>query len=583
MTPELLALLDRIVNPDTADGGPVTDEDLAALTDADLALLRAGIGDRADELADDRTPENVGELGRAADAIERVGAVEDTRATEATERDAAAQAAIERINGRRTVDETPAEADSTDDADAPAEPERQPEPVAASGRRASLGDMNRRRAATTGTRDRQPEPARPVPSALTAAGSVPGHDIGSRFDDAYDLGGALNERFRTLGRGGAAGEQVIVASARREYPAARQLIDGDAAGNTRRLGAVTDPEAVVAAGGFCAPAPIDYGVEVVGVTDRPFRDALPGFNADRGQIQFRKNLAFTDYAGAVSTWTVQNDIDAATAGAPDPVKPCLDIACPDLSAAAVDATTLCLNFRSMTSRFDPEGTAAAIRAADIAYARFAETKLLAQARALSIDVTSPATALGGWRDLLAGLEHLIAYKQSRWRIKGLAHRAALPLWLPNLLSLDMARGMHGGATELLAPATSMFEEWLGRRNVTPVWLLDGMAAQTAVGGSLPAVAQQYYGPLTDSAALPGFPDTTSILVWAEGDFVYLDGGTLDIGVIRDQVSVLNNSYKTFMEEFNGLALRGQETYHMVAALQPRGGQAGAVDTSAFSD
>lgn len=580
MTPELLALLARILNPDTADGGPLTDDDLAGLTDADLALLRAGIADRADELnAADRTADNVAELLRAADGIERVGTVEDTRATEASERDAAAQAALERINGRRTTEEPPAETDSAE-VETPAEPERQPEPVAASGRRAPLGAMARRRAATT--TDRPAAPARPASAPLVAAGSVPGHAIGTPFGDIYDLASAMNERMRTLGRGGSQSEQVIVASAAREYPAERSLRNGDASGNTRRLGAVTDPEAVVAAGGFCAPAETDYTVDVLGVTDRPVRNSLPGFGADRGQIQFRKNLAFADYAGAIGTWTAQNDIDAATAGGADPVKPCLDIACPDLSSAVVDAVTLCLNFRNLTSRFDPEGTAAAIRAAEIAYARYTENRLLTNMRAFAIDVTSPATGLGALRDLFAAFDHLFAYAESRWRLTGVRMRAAIPAWVNRLVALDQARGMHGGATELLSVTRDQIDTWLRNRGVEPVWHLDGMAAQTAAAG-VPAVAQQYYGALTDAAALPGFPDSASIVCWYEGDLSYLDGGTLDLGVVRDQTSMANNSYKTFMEEFNGLAFRGQEMYHLVAVLQPRGGQAATVDMSSATD
>jgi hypothetical protein len=579
MTPELLALLDRILNPDTADGGPLTDEELAGLTDAELALLQAGIGDRADELADDRTPDAVAELQRAADGIERVGGVQDQRATEAEEREQAAQAARDRINARRPATDPEPEPDGEE---TPAEPETAPEPVAASGRRPNLGDMARRRAATQ-TRDRAPAPQTPPRrlAPLTAAGNVPGHAVGAGFTDIYDLAGAMNERMRTLGRGGTTGEQVIVASAAREYPAERTLRVGESSENTRRLGAVTDPEVVVAAGGFCAPAEVDYGVEVLGVTDRPVRDALPGFGADRGKIQFRKNLAFADYTGAIGDWTEQNDIDAATPGGSDPTKPCLQIACPDLSAAQVQARTLCLEFRNMTSRFDPEGTAAAIRAADVAYARYSENQLLAGMRSFAIDVTSAATGLGALRDLFAAFDHLFAYAESRWRLTGVRMRAAIPAWVNRLIALDQARGMHGGATELLSVTRDQINTWLRARGVEPIWHLDGMAAQTAATG-VPAVAKQFYDgtSLTDAAALPGFPDTASIVCWYEGDVSYLDGGTLDLGIIRDSGLVASNAYRTFMEEFWGLAFRGQEMYHLVAGLQPRGGQAGTVDMSA---
>lgn len=579
MTPELQALLDRLLNPATATGGPVRDDELAALTDADLALLRAGVVSAAQELADsERTQENVDAITRAADAVERVADLQDRREAEAAQRDQATRDALERVNARGS-------GTAAEDADAADEDAESVTASAASGRRAPIGAMGRRRAATS-TTDRPAAPASPRdPSPLVAASSVPGRNPGDPYGDLYDVADALNQRMRTLGRGaGSHGEQVIVASGRWEYAADRRLSStASASENTRRMGAVTDPEAVVAAGGFCAPAEVDYTVDVLGVTDRPFRDALPGFGADRGRISFRKNLAFADYTGAIGTWTGDDDVLAADPEEETPpTKPCIVVECPDLDDAAVDAVTLCMRFRNLTSRFDPEGTAAGIRAGDIAFARYAENRLMALARANAIDVTSPATGLGGWRDLLAALEHLIAYRNSRWRTSGIQIRAALPAWLTHLLALDMARGMHGGATELLAPATDLFNTWLRNRGVTPVWHLDGMAAQSASAG-VPAVAAQVYGSLTDAAALPGFPAQTSILLWNEGDLSYLDGGTLDLGVIRDTASVASNSYTTFMEEFNGLAFRGQEMYHLAAALEPRGGQAATVDTSAFSD
>src|SRR5690606_2912540 len=55
-----------------------------------------------------------------------------------------------------------------------------------------------------------------------------------------------------------------------------------------------------------------------------------------------------------------------------------------------------------------------------------------------------------------------------------------------------------------------------------------------------------------------FPTTVDVLLMAPGTAVRLDGGTLDLGVVRDSTLNATNDYQTFVEEFVGWCFPGHE-------------------------
>ena len=71
----------------------------------------------------------------------------------------------------------------------------------------------------------------------------------------------------------------------------------------------------------------------------------------------------------------------------------------------------------------------------------------------------------------------------------------------------------------------------------------------------------------------GFPATIEWDIFAEGTWLVLDGGTLDLGVIRDSSHVANNTYCEFSESFYNLAHVGGESVHVTSALKPTGAAA----------
>jgi len=595
----------------TAAVGELDPDDLDALIEAALAEAE-GIDPQT---ATSATVERIVALG---DAVDAARARQQQIADEAAQQQQAAADALARLRGPGEGDEGDGEGDEGDgEGDGEGEPEGEPEgqpqgepqAVTASARTGSTTSRRRTTALPrpgTGMRTGATEPAptggdggysapRASNTLVAAAGlDSAGFTTGQAIADRRQLGVAFGHRLEQIRRGrGADGDQLAVVTVQTAYPEDRQL-GSNVDTNTARIDAATSREALVAAGqaaaaggalvaagGLCGPIEQLNDVPVLGSTARPVRDALANFGADRGGVQWREHLSFGDFAGAVGFWTLDDDEAVTGDPATEPkTKPCLVVECPGQAEAYVEAITLCLEFSNVTSRFDPEGTAANIAAAQIAHARIAENRLLAQIGALSTTVTG-GEVLGAVRDLLTFLDHLIAQYRSFYRLDdAIALHMVLPLWVRNMIRADLTRGMAGDL-EALAVAEARIAGWFQARGVNITYHLDGLPARVAAPGVAPAIPAQVYGAFTPGGAVAAFPASIEALLWVEGDMLHLDGGTLDLGVVRDSSLNTVNRYKTFSESWEGVAHRGVEAIRGVVTTRPLGMVAGTADTAAI--
>ena len=76
-----------------------------------------------------------------------------------------------------------------------------------------------------------------------------------------------------------------------------------------------------------------------------------------------------------------------------------------------------------------------------------------------------------------------------------------------------------------------------------------------------------------------FADTFVWYIFAEGTFLFLDGGTLDLGIIRDSSLVGTNDYKMFVETFEGVAKVGVESLKVTSTIAVNGVAAALRDTT----
>jgi hypothetical protein len=82
-----------------------------------------------------------------------------------------------------------------------------------------------------------------------------------------------------------------------------------------------------------------------------------------------------------------------------------------------------------------------------------------------------------------------------------------------------------------------------------------------------------------AAALLEWPDSFEWYLFAEGSFLFLDGGTLDLGIIRDSSLVGTNDYKMFVETFENVAFVGIEALKITSTINVNGVAAALRDTT----
>lgn len=421
-------------------------------------------------------------------------------------------------------------------------------------------------------------------SALGATSSV---RAGEQLD-RDGLANVLADMWSTLDRTGVQGRNTV-ARVEFSYPEDRILRKDDPFSvNRAKIEGVTEPEAITAAGGLCAPLENIYDISVLGVTSRPIRDALSRFQVDRGGIQFRPAMDALAMTAGLGIWTAVDD--AAVSNPPDgsPEKTCAVIECPALEDAIVDAIYLCLQYPNFTARFDREWVDATTRAAMIAWARFAENNLLAKLLNGSKMLTAPKV-VSAVRDVLVNIDKTVAYYRNRHRLDTMSPlRMILPRWVLDLFRADICRGLGSAYdAEMLGVADARIVTWFRNRGVNVTFHLDGLGLQDPVDNpdvpDADDIPQQFYDNAVAGGTIPGFIDRIDSVLYAEGDWLFLDGGTLDLGLVRDSSLNKINRYQTFVESWEGVSFQGVESLRLVMDVQPTGSVVGTIDGSAFVD
>jgi hypothetical protein len=405
--------------------------------------------------------------------------------------------------------------------------------------------------------DRQPvvQVVETAPVAITAGADIPGYTAGSTINDMSEVASAMEKRIHSLRRvNGGDGEQHIVASITTQYGENRTL-STDAESNSAKINAVVGQEALVASGGHAAPFEVKYDIFGLGsTTNRPVRDSLPKFQADRGGIRFVTPPSFAsgDYANAVGIWT------AATDTLPySNTKASLTVTAAQEQTVSTDAVTLQLQFGNLMTRAYPELIARHNELALVQHAREAEQNLLSKIGNASTAVTTTST-IGFGRDFLVQVRRAAVAYRSRHRIDPKTQlKAIIPAWVYDAMAADLTLSMPGDGT--LAVSESEINGYLALSNVTltPSPDLNVFGAQSA-------------------DALLEFPDSFVWYLFAEGSFLFLDGGTLDLGIIRDSTLVGTNDYKMFVETFENVAFVGIEALKITSTITVAGTAAALV-------
>jgi hypothetical protein len=534
---------------------PVLPEDLSTMSDEDLSgsieehleaqrLIRAN----SEEFLGDRSATQIIEEATAGKAqLAALRAEQDVRAQAEENYDGVIDELTSEVaepleddgNGDPDPepDPDPEATELSAEAEEPEAVEETPaeEPVVA----AAVTPLRRPPAPAPDRQGRQPEDSMGG-AVLVASGDIRGLRIreGAELDPA-GFTELLMTKARRLGvpkkHANGSEEKYLLASAAYQFPESRKLT-GDIEANSEKIRALqnTEGKSLVASGGLCAPLTPLYSIPQFAVTSRPVRDALPSFNADRGGVNVPVPTTLASAANAITVITEANDALGGTFA----TKSCLDQTCLDYVETAVTIISHCREYGNLNARAWPESVTFENELTMAEHARVAEGYLLDRIKAQSINVTA-ADVYSTVYDLIYAITRTAASIRYILRTgESVRLRALLPSWVPDMMVTDIA--------------ATQFDRFVSRARVTqilrdagvePTYYLDTPSTGTTQG-----FADETAGAIDD------FPDVVQFAVYVEGAFIHVDGGSLELGLVRDSTLNSTNDFQMFGETFENVAL-----------------------------
>jgi len=480
--------------------------ELNALSDEDLAALSDELIAEFDKVHDSGS-NDVATLGEIADAIEAVRNETNGRAEAAQKAAEAVAALVDRVHKTDEV-EVQDEIIEPEVADAPievnaeaevAEEEKELELVTASAPKAPSASAVRRH-----TVQEKPKVASPE-VVITAAADVPGFAGGQNIG-LLDVARALHSKARTLND-----RSPRVPVAQITYPIAPEnKVGADLAHNMDVLDRVRKPSALTAAG-WCAPSTNMYDLFALDAGDGLID--LPTVQVTRGGLNVPGFIGFGEAANALWTWTEDSAGDEET-------KPCLYVPCPDFTDYRLEAEGLCITAGNLTDRAYPEMTQRFVQLAVNSHLHRVSAAIINKIAGGATNVTMGAVATSAVGSILNAIDLQVADYRSQYRMSvNSTLEAVFPLWTRELMRSDLAM-REGEATNI---SDADINAHFAQRNVRPQFVHD-------------------YQPLYGMGARTAWPTSLSFLLYAAGSYVRGDGGTIDLGVVRDSVLNATNDF-----------------------------------------
>lgn len=393
------------------------------------------------------------------------------------------------------------------------------------------------------------------PVAIVAGADLP-VPAGSEVSDMKGAAKLFADKLQTLKRvGGGDGGQSTIFQIRTDYDEAR-VLDNEPLDNDSKINAATP---IVAAGGFGTPTPQQYEIfKFDHTSNRPVKDLLPKFGAPRGTISYIEPPVLGDYAnsayGAASgIWTQDMDEAAANnSGASDDViKNVMVVQGAQVRTAELYAVTLQLQVGNFLARAYPELVERHNDLALVQHARLAEKTLIQKIDQGSTQVTQ-AQVLGVARDFITTVRRAAVAYRSRHRLaKNTVLDAIIPDWVYDAIASDLAMQMPGDD-----------KLGVGRAEI------DGYMRDAGVRLTGSPDIQEFTA--QDAGALAPWKTSFEWYLFSPGTWGFLDGGTLDLGIIRDSGLVGTNDYRMFVESFEGIAKFGIESLAITSSIKVDG-------------
>jgi hypothetical protein len=396
-------------------------------------------------------------------------------------------------------------------------------------------------------------PERAPQVLIAAAVDVPQYYVGQRLDPK-SLADALHNKARMLSDSRGAQTVYPVATIERPFGEGYDLEGLDQAAAWDAIAQGTNPSALTASGGWCAPSTVVYDLfETECETGADSLFSLPTFRVTRGGIRWPVFIPHDASFDPGFVWTEANDI-AATSGSP--TKPCVSIPCPTFTECRLDATGLCVTAGNLMDRAYPEQVSWFLNRAIRAYERNSSIRQLTLVLGDTIPVTQPAS-FGAMSALLDSLLlQAVDFREANGLCCGQQLDLVLPCFAQDILRSDIAR-QSGTFSIGNLPTNADVTNWLESVGLTVRYI--------------------NYWQGTGNGPATAWPATIQYLLGYPGSYLRFDQGRLDLGVIRDSVLNATNDYTAvWFEEFYCIGRRGPQSRLVTVTVCASGDVGGRV-------
>ena len=288
--------------------------------------------------------------------------------------------------------------------------------------------------------------------------------------------------------------------------------------------------------------------------------------------------------GPVAVVTAAQD----AAGPPTVIKFTYDVPIGSQIEHDVYSVYASLQFANLTSRTFPEQVELNLLLANSLAARVRDTAAMNYVTGWSTLFTGAKT-FGTARQLLAQWEHMAAYYRNHNRMDPSAVlRLGVPAWALNAMRGDYIGTFIGGG-DSWGLSDDEIRSWFMDRHILPFFYWDGPSDQTQLFSS-PGSGAINTGGVNNATpiAIPDYPGsgaTTSFrtkvvsFMWAEGTWLGLTTGELNIGLVRDSILNAGNRFRNFEEQWETPAFVGVESLRCVHTIASDGSYGAAVSVT----
>lgn len=405
---------------------------------------------------------------------------------------------------------------------------------------------------------------KPTPAAfqafMTPTKNAVGIGDGTRFESSRDIAEAIVDKLDALG-GDYGGERtkLSIAHAKKTIEA---KTSGDPFQNFETLQSVRKA-ALVASGTACAPLTPVYEFFRLAEEQNPVESALGVVQAPRGGFRYLAGAFIDANAGTVIDLSSQSRVyTGSTVQNTSGPKSCATATCPSPLDELVSALSQCVTFDNLEYRAFPELVDKFLADVAVLFAERKEVFYLDYINSKSSTVTADY-GYGAARNLINDWsDAAIGYRKRARMSRNAPIQVVAPDWALDAIKKDMVNDASLGMNYLAVPDAQV-EDALRTHGLAPVWYNDN---PTGISPS-----QKFNGAQASSnAALNRPPKNVVAFIFAPGSFVRLDGGSLDVGLVRDSVLNGTNNLQLFMEEWLGAAFLANESIRLTSAACPNG-------------